>query len=118
MTAHPRILATTYFDSWKAKDFETLRSILADDVTFRGALGTADGADACLEGLRGMSRILSDIVIQRMVVEGDDVMTWFDLHSTVAPPCPTVNWSHVEDGRIAEIHMTFDPRELLKGMGR
>ena len=41
----PTQIATTYFDSWKRKDFDGLRAILADDVTFSGPMGTASGAD-------------------------------------------------------------------------
>ena len=40
---------------------------------------------------------------------------WFDLHTSEAPPCPTVNWSHVEHGKIKTIRATFDPRPLLAG---
>ena len=105
-------LAGTYFDAWKAKDFDTLRSVLADDVTFRGPLASLDDAEGCLEGLRGMSQIVTDIVIHKMVVDGPDVLTWFDLHTTVAPPSPTANWSHVEDGKIKTIRVTFDARPL------
>ena len=108
-------LAETYFRSWKDGDFDTLRSILADDATFRGPLGTADDADACIRGLRGMSAIVTDIVIQHMFIDGPDVLTWFDLHTSVAPPCPTANWSHVEGGRISRIRVTFDPRALVAG---
>lgn len=105
-------LATTYFRAWKAKDFDTLRSVLADDATFRGPLASADDAEACLEGLRGMSQIVTDIVIHKMFVDGPDVLTWFDLHTTVAPPSPTANWSHVENGKIKTIRVTFDARPL------
>jgi ketosteroid isomerase-like protein len=35
MTDDPAKTAQTYFESWQAKDFDTLRSLLADDVTFR-----------------------------------------------------------------------------------
>ncbi len=52
----PRSLAETYFRSWKEQDFDTLRSVLSDDVTFRGPLGQADGADECITGLQGMAR--------------------------------------------------------------
>jgi hypothetical protein len=114
MTAHdPAALATTYFESWKDKDFDTLRSILADDASFRGPLGTADDADSCIKGLRMMAEMITDIDIQKMWVDGPDVITWFDLHTTEAPPSPTVNWSHVENGLIARIRVTFDPRSLL-----
>lgn len=115
MTKNAGELATTYFSSWLAKDFRTLRSLLADDVTFRGPLGTADDADTCMRGLQGMAQMITDIVIHRMFVDGPDVVTWFDLHTTVAPPAATANWSHVEDGKISRIRVTFDPREIVAG---
>ena len=34
----------------------------------------------------------ADIVIRHMFVDGADVLTGFDLHTTIAPPCPTANW--------------------------
>jgi ketosteroid isomerase-like protein len=117
MTDDPRTLAKTYFRAWKAKDFATLRSVLADDATFRGPLGSADDAESCVEGMRHMSEILSDIVVHKVFVDGDDVLTWFDLNTTVAPPIPVANWSHVEHGRIATIRVTFDARELAPPPG-
>lgn len=117
MAQDTRELAETYFRSWKDKDFDTLRSVLADDATFRGPLGTADDGDTCLRGLQGMAQVITDIVIHKMVVDGPDVLTWFDLHTSIAPPAPTVNWSHVENGRITEIKVTFDAREIAAAMG-
>jgi ketosteroid isomerase-like protein len=112
-TRTPAQVAETYFRSWVAGDFTTLRSVLADDATFRGPLGTADDADSCLTGLRGMRAILRDVVVLKRFADGPDVLTWFELHTTVAPPAPTANWMHVEDGRITAIRVTFDPRALL-----
>jgi len=34
------------------------------------------------------------------------------LRTTVAPPFPTANRTHVEDGKITGIRVTFDPRPL------
>lgn len=112
MTENPKALAATYFSAWKAKDFQTLRSLLADDVTFRGPLGTADGADECMQGLQGMAQMITDIVIQKIFVDGSDVLTWYDLHTTKTDPVPTANWSHVENGKITAIRATFDARPL------
>lgn len=106
-------IAETYFRSWVAKDFDTLRALLADDVTFRGPFGTADGAEECLRGMRGMAGMITDIVVDKIWEDGPDVLTWYELHTASAPPVPTVNWSHVEDGRITRIRATFDPRPLL-----
>lgn len=108
-----RELAETYFRAWQDRDAATLRSILADDATFRGPLGAADDADACVAGLLGMAQVLDHVEVRAMVVEGDDVITFFDLHTTIAPPVPTANWSHVVDGRIASIRVAFDPRGIL-----
>lgn len=105
-------LAATYFDAWLAHDFDRLRSVLADDATFTGPMGTADGADACLDGLRGMSTAMEGADVRHVFVDGDDVLTWYDLRMQGAEPCPTANWMHVEDGRISEIRVAFDPRPL------
>jgi hypothetical protein len=108
----PKTIATRYFEAWKGKDFTALREILADDVTFDGPLANIKGADECVDGLRGMSEIMTDIVVLKRWVDGGDVLTWFELHSTVADPAPTANWSRVQDGKITAIDVTFDARPL------
>jgi hypothetical protein len=113
MTGDPKEIAATYFRSWKDKDFDTFRSILADDVTFAGPLGTANGPAECERGVRGLSEIVTDIDVVRVFEAGADVLTWFELHTSVAEPIPVVNWSHVENGKITRIRVTFDPRPLL-----
>ncbi|MDQ6819217.1 MAG: nuclear transport factor 2 family protein [Actinomycetota bacterium] len=110
MTDDLGTLAATYFRAWKAKDFATLRTLLADDVTFRGPLGNADSADECVDGLKRMSTILTDVVIHKIFVDDADTLTWFDLHTTIAPPAPTANWSHFEHSKISSIRVTFDAR--------
>ena len=108
-------LADAYFEAWQARDFERLRSILADEATFDGPLGHASNADECIAGLQRMSQIMTGIEIRKTFVAGPDVLTWFDLHTTQAGPLPTVNWRHVQDGKITWILVTFDPRPLTSG---
>jgi ketosteroid isomerase-like protein len=104
----------TYFDAWKAHDFDRFASVLADEVTFTGALGTTSGIEETRKGIEGMSQIVDDIVVCHRWVDGDDVLTWFDLHAKgVDQPLPVANWSHVHDGRITRIQVAFDPRPLL-----
>ncbi|MEU9041957.1 MULTISPECIES: nuclear transport factor 2 family protein [unclassified Kitasatospora] len=114
-TKNARELAETYFTAWEAGDFETIRGLLADDVDFVGALGTASGVEQALAGLQGLGRVLEKIDVKVRVAEGDEVITWFELNTSIAEPTPTVNWMHVEDGKIARIRVTFDPRALLAG---
>ncbi|MEU9076622.1 nuclear transport factor 2 family protein [Kitasatospora sp. NPDC004745] len=117
-TRTAREISETYFAAWEAGDFETLRGLLAEDVDFVGTLGTASGAEEALNGLRRLGQVLERIEVHGRVAEGDDVITWFDLHTSVADPTTTANWTHVENGRIARIRVTFDPRGLLAGFDR
>jgi hypothetical protein len=113
MTPEAVTTVEAYFTAWRARDFDTLASLLADDVTFVGPLGRADDADSYRQGIEGLSRIVTDIVVQKRFIAGDDdVLTWFDLHTSVAPPCPTANWMHLEHGKIKRVRVTFDPRGL------
>jgi hypothetical protein len=105
-------VATTYFDTWKVNDFDTMRSLIADDVTFVGPLARLNGVADYMEGIEGMSQIKSDLIIQKVFVDGPDVLTWFDLHTTVASPVPVANWLHVQDGKITSLRVAFDAREL------
>lgn len=106
--------ARTYFEAWQAHDFDRFASVLADDVTFTGALGTTSGIAETRKGIEGMTQIVDDLVILRRWVDGDDAITWFELHAkNVDDPLPVANWMHVESGKITQIRVTFDPRPLL-----
>jgi len=61
-----------------------------------------------------MSQMMTGVDRKTIVADGEDVITWFELHTKVAPPTPTANWSHVRDARI---RVAFDPREILAGAG-
>ena len=112
-TDQTRAAVTTYFDAWRERDFDRLRTVLAPDVEFAGVMGTATGIEECVAGLQGMAEsIMTDLVLHTRVVEGAEGITWFDL-VTAKGSLPTANWSHVEDGLITEIRVTFDPRPLF-----
>ena len=113
MTASTADVAAVYFRAWQAKDSAALRSVLADEVTFDGPLARLKGIDDVAAGLERLAGITSDLVIRKRFIDDQDALTWFDLHTTIAPPAPVANWSHVEHGKITAIAVTFDPREIL-----
>ena len=108
-------LAEQYFTAWQARDEQALTRILAEDVTFRGPLGSANGRAECIAGLLGMLGMVTSIEVQARVADEQDVITWFNLHTSVAPPAPTANWSHVDNGQITRIRVAFDPRAIVGG---
>jgi ketosteroid isomerase-like protein len=107
--------AATYFDAWQARDFARLRSVLADDVEFAGPLARVKGSDECLRGLRGMAQIMTGLEVRKVFRDGPDVLTWFDLATSVAETVPVANWMHVEDGKITRIRVAFDARGIASG---
>jgi limonene-1,2-epoxide hydrolase len=106
-------VAAVYFDAWKSNDIERVRPLMHDEVAFDGALGSTRGIDETLAGLSRMFAMTEHVEVLHRWVDGPDVLTWFDLRTKTAGPLPVVNWSHVEDGRITWIRVTFDPRPLL-----
>ena len=112
MSGDPKALAQTYFRAWEARDWPALRAVLADGVTFTGPMGTATGIDECMGGLQGVAKRMTGIDIKAMVVDAQDVITWYELR-TGAVTSPTANWSHVENGKITAIRAAFDPRAML-----
>ena len=117
MPDDPLSVITAYFKAWKARDPAALRAILADDATFAGPLGTAGNADEMAESVKPLYAITEDVVIQKIAADGGDFITWFDLHTTVAPPTPVANWSQVRDGKIVRVRVTFDPRAIIASSG-
>lgn len=106
-------LAEAYFKCWTDGDFDGLRNVLADDAAFRGPMGTANGAEDCATQLSRFAQHLDGVTIEKMLADDHDVLTWFNLHPKGGDPVPVVNWSHIEDGRIQRVRVTFDPRPLL-----
>ncbi|HTW04791.1 MAG TPA: nuclear transport factor 2 family protein [Streptosporangiaceae bacterium] len=106
-------MAAAYFDAWKSNDIEQVRPLLGEDVSFTGALGSTQGAEETLAGLRGMFAMTRQVEVIKRWVDGPDVLTWFELTTPAAGPLAIVNWSHVEAGRITRIRVTFDPRPML-----
>lgn len=113
MSTDPKTIAATYFQAWEAADVKRLRAILADDVTFSGPLAQVAGADEYADSIRGLFQATEKVVVHKVWVDGDDVLTWFDLHMPGVPPAPVAQWCHVRDGKVTRVQVTFDPRGIL-----
>jgi ketosteroid isomerase-like protein len=113
MSTDSKTIASTYFAAWEAADVQRLRGILADDVSFEGPLAQVQGGDAYAESIRGLLKATEKVAVHKVWVDGDDVLTWFDLHMPGAPPTPVAQWCRVRNGKVKRVQVTFDPRGIL-----
>lgn len=109
----PEAVAAAYFQAWENKDIDRVRPLLHPNVSFVGAMGATNGVEETLGGLSGMFSMTRQVKVIKRWTDGPDVLTWFELSTAAAGPLPVVNWSHVEDGLITRIRVTFDPRPIL-----
>lgn len=117
--AEPRAVARMCLAAWTSGDLERTRSLLADEVSFAGPLGTTRGVDAYIDGIRKMAEIVERADERTAFAEGDDVCIIYDL-VTRTPPASisTAGWYKVRDGKVVAVRAFFDPRPLVSGTER
>ena len=112
MADNARSVGEGYFDAWTSKDFETARSLVHDDLAFRGPFESFERADDFFGSLRQVGGgLLKRADKKKVFVDGDDVCVIYDfVTDTPAGTSPTAEWYRVRDGKIAEIRVFFDTR--------
>ena len=103
-------VADGFFTAWTAKDFTRARSLLHDDVSFKGPLESFSDADSYLASLQQLSGIVTGAEKQKVFVDGDDVCVIYDLQTAPVPSSRTCEWYRVRDGKIASVSVIFDAR--------
>jgi hypothetical protein len=105
-----RATVISFIDSLNSEDFKASRKLLADDMTFKGVLGTRDGADTYI---RDMEKMKMKYVIKKVFVDGDDVCLFYDITQGDITFF-SAGWYHVKEGMIKSFQVIFDPRPLLE----
>ena len=108
--AKPGHIVERYFDAWTSKDFDTARSLLHDNLDFKGPIETLDNADALMESVKGLSQIVTGAERRGLVEQGDQVCVIYDLHTAPIPTAAVAEWYTVRDGKIASMQAFFDAR--------
>lgn len=113
MTSTAETVVVRYFDAWQGGDATTLRSLVTDGVTFVGPMGTVDNADDFVMSLQKLREVMTGLTVLHRFVDGDDVLTWYEMQVPEKKPMPVAHWAHFESGKVASLRVTFDPRPLL-----
>lgn len=101
-------LVRKYLDAVASKDLDTVQSLLASDVTFVGPVMNLQGATQVLESFRRIGAIHVRNDVKRIFVDGNEICAIYDFVSDTVGSIPTIEWLHVQDGRIASIRLYYD----------
>ena len=100
-----------YHAAFGSGDPATARSLLADDLHFEGPLDRFERTDDYMQSLAKLAPILTGTDVRKVVVQGEDVVTIYDLHTnTPAGTSRVAEWARVDGGKIAEMRIFFDAR--------
>ena len=109
--AEARDIVKRYFEARTSGDAATARSLLRDDLSFRGPFDTFDNADDYTRAIQGFAQIVERDDRRTLLSEGDEAVLVYDLVTkTPAGTAPVAEWYRVRDGRIAAIQAFFDAR--------
>ena len=103
----------SYIDAINREDFQTARQYVASDLSFVGALGSRQGADAYFED---MERMRFKYDIKKVFAEGNDVCVLYDV-TLSGVKLFTCGWYQIEAGKIRSLKVVFDPRPVLAQKG-
>lgn len=114
-TRTPREVVNRYFEAQSRKDFDTIRTLLHDDVKFFGVMGMTDTVDDYIDGLKQTIAEMTKLERQVICVDSDEICQVYDM--TLAEPAVTLTvaqWLTVRDGKIVTARVYFDPRPLMQ----
>jgi ketosteroid isomerase-like protein len=100
-----------YHGAFGSGDVQAARSLLADDLHFKGPIEEFRNADDYMKSVGKLAQIVTGSDVKKVVAEGDDVVTIYDLHTnTPAGTSNIAEWATVKNGKIAEMRVFFDAR--------
>ena len=107
--ASARETVEAYFEARTKQDFASVRSLLADGLSFRGPYDTFDNADDFVGAVSQLWGLVKAVEVRKVFDGGDDVMVVYDLVPQKAVDNVTLaEWYHVSDGAIDSIRLIFD----------
>jgi ketosteroid isomerase-like protein len=108
-----------YHEAFGRGDVQEARSLLADDLHFKGPIDEFCNADDYLASLGKLAQIVVGTDVQKVLADDEDVVTIYDLHTnTSAGTSPVAEWARVGNDKITEIRVYFDARPFAAMFGQ
>jgi ketosteroid isomerase-like protein len=107
-----------YFKAFGSGDTATARSLLRDNLDFKGPIDEFHNADDLMKSLQQLAQIVKGVEVRKIFVDGQDVCMIYDLvTNTPAGTSPVAEWHHVDGEKIASIRVYFDARPFAPMFG-
>lgn len=111
----PRTTAKNYLAAWQSHDLGAIEALLHVDVEFIGPMSNWKGRDAVMASFKPLLPTLLHLEQRRLLADGDGAVAIYDF--VCVPPIGSIRMADtltIEDGRIRQIEMFFDPRPLVE----
>jgi hypothetical protein len=108
----PASIVRKFLEALGAKDFEALRGLIDDGVSFKSPVEVHEGAASFMRSMRNLGPMIERINVTKIFVDDADACAIYDFvtnqPSIGVTPC--AEWYRVEDGKIKSISLFFDAR--------
>jgi limonene-1,2-epoxide hydrolase len=111
---HAKDVVDRYNKALGAKDFESARRLLADDLRFQGPIDQFDRADNYITAITRLHGMVRGIEHEATIADGDDVAVFYVLDTPIAK-APVAEWYSVRSGKITRLRAYFDARPFAGG---
>lgn len=104
----------SFIDNLNNENFDAAGQLITDDMSFKGVLGTREGAEAYMQDMRKMKMKYD---IKKVFADGDDVCLFYDI-AQGSVTFFSAGWYKVVGDQIKSFQVIFDPRPVLEAMGK
>jgi hypothetical protein len=104
-----------YLDAFYRGDFETARTLLADDLSFNGPFVRVEGADQFVASAEGLQSIVRGHRTVHQWRDGEEVLTLYEMKLETPAGTGSVlvsEWNTVRGGEVASATLVFDTAEF------
>jgi hypothetical protein len=107
-------IVTEWMHAVERRDYQSLRGIVSDNISYVGPLNSFDRAEPYLKYLEQLN--LPKFDIKKEFADSNDVCLLYELPIGTPPVASFVcAWVHVgDDGKISSLRIIFDPRPYLQ----
>jgi hypothetical protein len=106
-----------YLDAFYRGDFDTARTLLSDDLSFKGPFIQVDGADRFFASADGLRQIVRGHRTVRQWQDDNELSTLYQMELETPAGKGSVlvsEWNTVRDGKVASAVLVFDTAEFRK----